>query len=156
MYASEQVVIPDLVVRQAINTALKHINDWETHTPTVAEIASIKGIFNLKATQSGSTVDSLEGMQYLTGISQLYATDIKFSNSIELNKLSSLKQLIYLSMGNTNIENIDFIKGLDNLTGLVLPDNKIKDVSPSYDYYNSGNRKQYNFLTQNVDVGEGN
>ncbi|WP_424350087.1 MucBP domain-containing protein (plasmid) [Latilactobacillus sp. 5-91] len=151
MYASDQVVIPDLVVRQAINTALKHINDWETYTPTVAEIASIKGIFNLKATQSGSTVDSLEGMQYLTGISQLYATDIKFSNSIELNKLSSLRQLIYLSMGNTNIENIDFIKGLDNLTGLVLPDNKIKDVSPSYDYYNSGNRKQYNFLTQNVD-----
>ena len=151
VYAGEPLVIPDLIVRKAINTALKHINDWETYMPTIDEIAGIKGIFYLKPTQSESVVNSLEGMQYLTGITQLYATDIKFSDSNELNKLSSLKQLLYLSMGNTDIENIDFIKGLDNLTGLVLPDNKIKDVSPSYDYYNSGNRKQYNFLTQNVD-----
>lgn len=151
VYSGEALVIPDLIVRKAINTALKHINDWETYTPTIDEIAGVKGIFYLKPTQSESVVNSLEGMQYLTGITQLYATDIKFSDSNELNKLSSLKQLLYLSMGNTGIENIDFIKGLDNLTGLVLPDNKIKDVSPSYNYYNSGNRKQYNFLTQNVD-----
>ena len=139
------VFIPDPLVRYSINTALNR-NDWESYTPTIEEIASITGEFHLV----GESVDSLEGMQYLTGISKLYTTNVKFLNQDELSKIGELRQLTYLSMGNCGIKNIDFIKSLNNLTGLVLPSNAISDVSPSYSYYVSGKKKQYNFMTQKV------
>ena len=140
-----EIFIPDPLVRYSINTALNR-SDWESYTPTIKEMATITGDFNLV----GQSVDSLEGMQYLTGISKLYTTNVKFLNQDELTKIGELEQLTYLSMGNCGITNVDFIKNLNNLTGLVLPLNAISDVSPSYNYYVSGKKKQYNFMNQKV------
>ncbi|MFW8052730.1 MucBP domain-containing protein [Vagococcus fluvialis] len=147
---NSKIIIPDLTIRRAINKALGHIDDWQTYTPTLDELSKIKGRFELNPGVGAVKVDSLEGLQYLTGISQLITSNVQFLNPDELYKISTLKQLTYLSMGGSNIENIDFVVGLDNLTGLVLPSNKVKDVSPSFNFYNSNKRAQYNFLTQNV------
>ncbi|OJG93419.1 hypothetical protein RV15_GL000021 [Enterococcus silesiacus] len=148
---ADTVTIPDLNLRKLINKKLNHVSDWETYTPTKQELASIRGIFRLDfGTTTQTQFTSLEGIQYLTGISDLYAYYVTFMNLDDLNLISTLKQLTYISMGNTNIDSIAFATSLPNLTGMVLPNNYISDVSASLDYYNSPKRKQYNFTKQSI------
>ncbi|MGM0139817.1 hypothetical protein IGI65_002295 [Enterococcus sp. DIV0755b] len=143
-----RIWIPNETVRQAINKALKRTIDINTYSPTKSELASIKGDFRL---DFKDPVDSLEGIQYLTGISSLYTTNTKILNEEELSKIGELTQLTYLSMGNSNLTSIAFVKNLTNLTGMVLPNNAVRDVSFSHDFYYSNNRKQYNFQSQQIE-----
>lgn len=133
-----RIWIPNETVRQAINKALKRTIDINTYSPTKSELASIKGDFRL---DFKDPIDSLEGIQYLTGISSLYTTNTKILNEEELSKIGELTQLTYLSMGNSNLTSIAFVKNLTNLTGMVLPNNAVRDVSFSHDFYYSNNRK---------------
>ena len=143
-----RIWIPNETVRQAINKALKRTIDINTYSPIKSELASIKGDFRL---DFKDPVDSLEGIQYLTGISSLYTTNTKILNEEELSKIGELTQLTYLSMGNSNLTSIAFVKNLTNLTGMVLPNNAVRDVSFSHDFYYSNNRKQYNFQSQQIE-----
>ncbi|MTD41942.1 hypothetical protein GIX45_25635 [Erwinia sp. CPCC 100877] len=148
---AELVPIPDLTLRQLINTKLGHSTDWATYTPTKQELASISGIFRLDFnTMNKTQFTSLEGLQYLTGISELYAYYVEFLNLDDLNLISQLTQLTYISMGATNVTNVEFARSLPNLTGMVFRGNHISDVSASLDYYNSSKRKQYNFIGQSL------
>jgi hypothetical protein len=148
---AELVPIPDETLRKLINTKLGHSTDWETYTPTKQELASIRGTFRLDFNTANRTqFTSLEGLQYLTGISELYAYYVDFLNLDDLNLISQLTQLTYISMGSTNITSMDFASTLPNLTGMVFGGNHISDVSASLNYYNSSKRKQYNFIGQTL------
>jgi hypothetical protein len=87
--------------------------------------SDVKRITELEASEKGIT--SLEGIEYLASIRELYLGSNKIK---DINRLAVLKKLYYLDLTDNCISDISAIKGLTNLKILGLGINQISDISP--------------------------
>lgn len=82
---------------------------------------------------SEDNIKDLEGIQYLTNITQLELGGNQISN---ISVLKDLKNLTHLDLSNNQISDINALKNLENLTCLNLNSNQISDISPVKDLTN--------------------
>jgi internalin A len=113
-------IIPDDNFRICINQELDQPDDYE---PTIEDLNSLDG--DLSMMEKG--IESIEGAQYLTGISNLDLLGNQISDLTPLGELDSL-QILYLEQN--LISDITPLSGLSGLIGLFIMDNQISDVSP--------------------------
>jgi len=118
------VNVPDIHFRVVINETLGYsYPETEEHDPTITEL---NGLTNALYANN-SNIDSINGAQYLTGLSFLYLGGNHISN---ISFLSALSNLTKLELWGNHIEDISAVSGLTGLTRLDLSENLIEDISP--------------------------
>ncbi|EHM3340654.1 leucine-rich repeat domain-containing protein, partial [Listeria monocytogenes] len=138
---ADTLVVPDDNLRLAINQSLGLA---DTHYPTQEEIATIDTL-----SISGYDVTSLEGLQYATNLTELFANNNNISDfrpisnltnltklQIEGTKITDTTQLINLvnltelNISNNHLNEIDGVKNMTKLESFYAYNNNISDLTP--------------------------
>ncbi|MCA1031425.1 leucine-rich repeat domain-containing protein [Bacillus timonensis] len=115
---TEDVVsIPDVNLEQAIRDAL-NIQDGQLTKQDLA------GLYSLYV--SGFGIQSLEGLQYATNLTDLSVWDNQIK---DITPIKSLTNLIYLDLESNMIQDISALSDLINLETLWISNNPISDIS---------------------------
>lgn len=100
----------------------------EYSTPlTYANLSRVRSIRIEGRWASYKALDSLEGIQYLTGLRKL---EITYTTLNDIAKLNSLHTLVDLKLYNNYIRDITPLKNLKNLKNLDLGDNRLYNIEP--------------------------
>ena len=89
-------------------------------------VESITGYLDLSLSNTGISLDNLDGLKYATNIGQLYLTDNEIS---DISELYWLEQLTWLEINKNKIKDITPITNLRNLQGLNISNNPISNIS---------------------------
>ncbi len=119
--SSAAEVVPDENLRKVINLELG--NGEVTDSITIAQLNSLTGTLYA----SDKDIESIEGLQYATGLTRIYLIGNQISDTGPVSGLTSLKGL-YLS--ENQIADVTSLSGLTNLTQLSLNENEISDITP--------------------------
>lgn len=111
-------LVPDSNFRERINLALEQPVDYE---PTILDLNNLTG--HLSAINAN--IYSIEGAQYLTGLSSIHLGE---NNITDVSKLANLTNLTQLLLQFNFINDISDLANLENLTSLVLHNNLINDI----------------------------
>lgn len=87
---------------------------------------SLTGYLDLSLSNTGISLDNLDGLKYATNIGQLYLTDNEIS---DISELYWLEQLTWLEINKNKIKDITPITNLRNLQGLNISNNPISNIS---------------------------
>ena len=117
-YDTMEVVIPDPVLEAAIR---KELNWLGKLTP--AKLSELTGLQIID-----TPIESLEGLQYCTGLDWLELSGCGIDDD-DLKYIGSLPALFTLNLGNNNITDITDLSGLD-LGWLYLSGNNVSDLWP--------------------------
>ncbi len=117
--SSAAEVVPDENLRKVINLELG--NGEVTDSITIAQLNSLTGTLYA----SDKDIESIEGLQYATGLTRIYLIGNQISDTGPVSGLTSLKGL-YLS--ENQIADVTSLSGLTNLTQLSLNENEIKTL----------------------------
>lgn len=114
-------VFPDDELANTVANAMReNVNTVVTET----DLANIKNSLSIQM----KPVSDLEGLQYLTGLTQL---DLYYSESItDLSPLSNLTKLTSLNLSGNKISDLSPIANLTNLESLSAASNSISDLTP--------------------------
>ena len=113
-----QVSIPDVNLRAVIE------HNLEQASGAVITPAEMAGLRSLRATDK--QISNLTGLEFATGLEQLWLAG---NNISDISALSGLTGLEQLSLAVNNISDISALSGLANLTQMDLKSNNIVDVS---------------------------
>jgi len=115
-------VVPDLAFRACLN-GKDYLGQAAAASITAAQLQSLIGLLPCQS----DGIASLEGAQYLTGLSSLYF----YNNHIsDVSPLAGLTNLTFLQLASNPISNVSQLAGLTKLTNLDLGETQISDVSP--------------------------
>lgn len=117
---SISTVFPDGNFAEAIKVKLGKAS--VSDTVTEADLSSISMTLDV----SNKNIQSIEGAQYLTGITRFKLGSNQISDISPLSNLTNLKDV---SLYSNQITDISSLSGLTNLTDLALDDNQITDIS---------------------------
>jgi len=116
-----------------LEEAVREAIDKPTGIIYQSEVANLEQLF-----ARGRGIESLEGIQYLKGLTDLHLGSIydsdeeewKFNQISNLEPLSELENLGRLRINSNEIEDVSPLSGLTNLYNLDLSSNSISDISP--------------------------
>ncbi|EHD1677595.1 LPXTG cell wall anchor domain-containing protein [Listeria monocytogenes] len=94
---------------------------------TVTDLVSQSELDSLTKLKSNLPIASIEGIQYLTNLTELNISNAEVS---DISALKDLTKLTKLEMFQNNISDINVLENLTNITDLDLHDNQITDISP--------------------------
>ena len=114
-------LIPDDSFREKINEKLGQPTEYE---PTEADLNGIAD--SLGITSCNPKITSIEGTQYLTGLTKLIISSQEIS---DISAITDLTNLIYVSFTSNLIVDITPVSNLTNLTHLYLFNNQISDIN---------------------------
>ncbi|MBC2237325.1 leucine-rich repeat domain-containing protein [Listeria innocua] len=93
----------------------------------VTDLVSQSELDSLTELRSNLPIASIEGIQYLTNLTELNISNAEVS---DISALKDLTKLTKLEMYQNNISDINVLENLTNITDLDLHDNQLTDISP--------------------------
>lgn len=93
---------------------------------SIGDMESLTGYLDLSLSNTGISLDNLDGLKYATNIGQLYLTDNEIS---DISELYWLEQLTWLEINKNKIKDITPITNIRNLQGLNISNNPISNIS---------------------------
>ncbi|MDO1605323.1 MucBP domain-containing protein [Lactobacillus sp. YT155] len=111
-------------------TVASYVGNYRYNNDVIPQSAFDK-IYMLN--QTISRIDSTKGVEYLHGLAQV---DLRNGNTDTLtqedfDRFAEVPTISYFTAsGNVNLENIDFLKGMDGLTSVDIDNTSVSDLSP--------------------------
>ncbi|MBC1486992.1 LapB repeat-containing protein [Listeria seeligeri] len=123
-----ETIFPDDTLAKTVALAATGSED----TGQIVTQTDLNKVTYLNITETTDLVTNLEGVQYLTSM-----TNLKAPNQ-DITDLSPIEQLIALTNvnfnGNANLEDISALYPLERLRYILLSDTSVKDLKPLYNY----------------------
>ncbi|MBC1594760.1 LapB repeat-containing protein [Listeria seeligeri] len=123
-----ETIFPDDTLAKTVALAATGSED----TGQIVTQTDLNKVTSLNITETTDLVTNLEGVQYLTSM-----TNLKAPNQ-DITDLSPIEQLIALTNvnfnGNANLEDISALYPLERLRYILLSDTSVKDLTPLYNY----------------------
>ncbi|WP_270998364.1 LapB repeat-containing protein [Listeria seeligeri] len=123
-----ETIFPDDTLAKTVALAATGSED----TGQIVIQTDLNKVTSLNITETTDLVTNLEGVQYLTSM-----TNLKAPNQ-DITDLSPIEQLIALTNvnfnGNANLEDISALYPLERLRYVLLSDTSVKDLTPLYNY----------------------
>ncbi|MBF2544848.1 LapB repeat-containing protein [Listeria seeligeri] len=123
-----ETIFPDDTLAKTVALAATGSED----TGQIVTQTDLNKVTYLNITETTDLVTNLEGVQYLTSM-----TNLKAPNQ-DITDLSPIEQLIALTNvnfnGNANLEDISALYPLERLRYVLLSDTSVKDLTPLYNY----------------------
>ncbi|WP_270997685.1 LapB repeat-containing protein [Listeria seeligeri] len=123
-----ETIFPDDTLAKTVALAATGSED----TGQIVTQTDLNKVTSLNITETTDLVTNLEGVQYLTSM-----TNLKAPNQ-DITDLSPIEQLIALTNvnfnGNANLEDISALYPLERLRYVLLSDTSVKDLTPLYNY----------------------
>lgn len=123
-----ETIFPDDTLAKTVALAATGSED----TGQIVTQTDLNKVTYLNITETTDLVTNLEGVQYLTSM-----TNLKAPNQ-DITDLSPIEQLIALTNvnfnGNANLEDISALYPLERLRYILLSDTSVKDLTPLYNY----------------------
>lgn len=123
-----ETIFPDETLAKTVALAATGSED----TGQIVTQTDLNKVTYLNITETTDLVTNLEGVQYLTSM-----TNLKAPNQ-DITDLSPIEQLIALTNvdfnGNANLEDISALYPLERLRYVLLSDTSVKDLTPLYNY----------------------
>jgi len=116
-------VVPDPAFRACLNSL--YLSQTDTAPITAAQLNGLTYV--VCETYDTTPIASLEGAQYLTGLTFL---DLGGNQISDVSPLAGLTKLTYLGLNLNQVSDVSPLAGLTNLTYLGLNRNQVSDVSP--------------------------
>ncbi|MBF2629252.1 LapB repeat-containing protein [Listeria seeligeri] len=123
-----ETIFPDDALAKTVALAATGSED----TGQIVTQTDLNKVTFLNITETTDLVTNLEGVQYLTSMTNLKAPNQNITD------LSPIEQLITLTevdfKGNANLEDISALYPLERLRYVLLSDTSVKDLTPLYNY----------------------
>jgi Leucine-rich repeat (LRR) protein len=114
--------------------AMKHLeflslNNVQIPDGSIKTLAGAKGLRQLYLVKTKLDDAALSDLSMLSEMQKLSLNDNEQVTNTSLKEIGKLKRLRWLSLGHTQVTDLNEIAGLDNLESLFVPGTKIKDAT---------------------------
>ncbi|WP_270993079.1 LapB repeat-containing protein [Listeria seeligeri] len=123
-----ETIFPDDTLAKTVALAATGSED----TGQIVTQTDLNKVTYLNITETTDLVTNLEGVQYLTSMTNLKAPNQDITDLSPIEQLSALTNVNF--NGNANLEDISALYPLERLRYVLLSDTSVKDLTPLYNY----------------------